>query len=60
MSEDEVRARLARQPLQVLAVPCWQGRCENAGLGAEFWVWVEADTETVAVDRAARVLYNVL
>lgn len=59
MSEDKVRACFAGQSLQVLAVPCRQGRCENAGLGAEFWIWVEADAEAVTVDRAAGVLYDI-
>lgn len=34
MGEDERRAGLRCEPFQVLAVPCGQRGCEDAGLGA--------------------------
>jgi len=54
--EDQARARLGRQPLQVLAVPRRQGRGEDARLRAQLGVRVEADAEAIAVDGSAGVL----
>lgn len=57
--EDERGRRLGRDPRQVDAVPCWDRRGEDAGLGAEGWRGVVADTEAVAVVWTAAVLGGV-
>lgn len=58
--EDEIRACLCGETLEVLAVPGGDGGCEYAGLWAEFWVGVEADAEAVAVYGAAVVLFSIV
>jgi hypothetical protein len=54
--KDEIRACLASETLEVLAVPGRDRGCKDAGLWTEFGVRVEAYTEAIAVDWTAVVL----
>ena len=57
MSENQGRGSLARQPLQVGAVPGGDGRGEKAGGSSELWVGVESNAKAISVVlAAARVL----
>ena len=57
MRKNQVRACLARQTLEVLAVPCWKRRCEYAWFWAEFRVCVEAYPEAIAIHGTTVVLF---
>lgn len=56
MGENERGSRFCREPLQIDAVPGWNGRSKDARLGAEGRVGVVSDSKPIAIVRSSRVL----
>ena len=56
MGEDERGSRFCREPLQIDAVPGWNGRSKDARLGTEGRVGVVSDSKPIAIVRSSRVL----
>jgi len=55
--KDQLGAGLASQPLQVLAVPSWEGRSEDAWFGTEPGICIESHAEAISVYRTTTILF---